>query len=271
MNKIIKASYIMESGDEIKRLEKKTSPEALKKQVVWAGLKPGMRTLDVGCGSGKTTSFLKQIIGFDADAVGLDYSTERIGFAKENYEAEGITFFEKDIYDSLDDLGRFDFIWVRFFLEYHLEAQFDIVKKLKSLLNPGGIICLADLDHNNLSHYGISRRLEKALESSISALEKHHDFDPYAGRKLYTHLYDLGFADINVEVTYHHLVFGAVEEDEEFNWLQKVAVGGKFSGYDFPEYENGFEEFYRDCRDFFRDPRSFTYTPLIICRGISPS
>ena len=264
-----RSGYIMESRNEIKRLEKKTGFKALEEQAAWAGLKPGMRTADIGCGSGKTTSYLKQIVGPEAEVIGIDRSAERLEFAKENYEADGISFVEKDIYGLVDDLGKFDFIWVRFFLEYHSKSQFEIVKKLVSMLSPGGIICLADLDHNNLNHYGYTDRLKNALESSINALEKYHDFDPYAGRKLYTHLYDLGLKDIDVEVTYHHLVFGTLDEKEEFNWLQKVAVGGKYSGYAFSEYPGGFEEFRRECRDFFRDPRTFTYTPLIICRGVS--
>ena len=262
-----KSAYIMESGSEIKRLEKKTGFEALKQQALWAGIRPGMRVADIGCGSGKTTSYLKELVGETGAAVGIDASQERITYAAGHHGAEGVEFLKRDIYGPLDDLDKFDFIWVRFFLEYHREKQFDIVKKLSSLLSPGGIICLVDLDHNNLNHHGYSERLRTALEASIAALERNHDFDPYAGRKLYTHLYDLGMKNINVDVTWHHLVFGTVDEEEEFNWLQKVAVGGKYSGYGFPEYEGGVEEFYAECRDFFRDPRTFTYTPLIICRG----
>lgn len=260
----------MESCNEIKRLEKKTGFRSLEEQAVWAGLKPGMRVADIGCGSGKTSSYLRELTGDEGEVVGMDSSSERIEYARQNYQAEGLSFVERDVYGNLDDIGTFDFIWVRFFLEYHRNSQFEVVKKLASLLSPGGILCLADLDHNNLNHYGHSKRLETALASSIMALEKYHDFDAYAGRKLYTHLYDLGLENIDVHVTYHHLIFGTLEESEEFNWLQKVAVGGKSSGYDFPEYEGGFDDFYRDCRDFFHDPRTFTYTPLIICRGIRP-
>ena len=52
-------SYIMESEEESIRLDLKTDPKTIKKQAIWAGLKPGMRVADLGCGPGKTTFFLK--------------------------------------------------------------------------------------------------------------------------------------------------------------------------------------------------------------------
>ena len=35
------------------RLEVKTDPQALQRQALWCGVKPGMRVLDAGCGAGK--------------------------------------------------------------------------------------------------------------------------------------------------------------------------------------------------------------------------
>ena len=260
----------MESRDEIERLEKKTDFSALEIQALWAGLKPGMRVADIGCGSGKTTSYLKTVVGERGEALGIDRSSDRIAFARSTYSDEGISFEHRDVYGPLDDLGMFDFIWVRFFLEYHRSSQYELVGRFSSMLVPGGILCLIDLDHNSMNHYGHSDRLRNAINSSIAALEKDYDFDPYAGRKLYSHMYDLGLEDIDVRVGHHHLIFGELRDGEEFNWLKKVAVAGRDSGYDYPDYPGGFEEFYDDCRNFFRNPRRFTYTPLVICRGRRP-
>ena len=49
-------SYLMENLEEAIRLEMKTDPEAVRKQALWCGLKPGMRVLDAGCGPGMITS-----------------------------------------------------------------------------------------------------------------------------------------------------------------------------------------------------------------------
>ena len=62
---------------------------------------------------------------------------------------------------ELSDLGEFDFIWVRFVLEFYLKEGSQLVKHLTKSLKKGGILCLADLDHNCLNHYGHSKRLKK--------------------------------------------------------------------------------------------------------------
>ena len=140
--------------------------------------------------------------------MGVDRSAERLGYARENYGGEGISFEERDVYQDLSDMDPFDFIWCRFFLEYHRDSQFELIRKLSNLLTSDGILCLIDLDHNSMNHYGHSPRLKKAIEASIAALEQDHDFDPYAGRKIYSHMYDLNFQDIDVHVGYHHLILG---------------------------------------------------------------
>ena len=55
-------SYLMENNDEISRLELKTDSQSVIRQATWAGLKPGMKVADIGCGSGKTTSILRKMV-----------------------------------------------------------------------------------------------------------------------------------------------------------------------------------------------------------------
>ncbi|MCK5673183.1 MAG: methyltransferase domain-containing protein [Spirochaetales bacterium] len=261
-------NYLMENEDESKRLEMKTDYERLEHQALWAGLKEGMRVADVGCGPGITSSFLHKLVGKNGSITAFDIAPQRIEYAKEHYQADGIDFQCRDVNDPLDDLGTFDFIWVRFLLEYHRTRSFEIVKRITKLLKPRGILCLIDLDHNCLSHYGLSDRLEKSLTKVTKIIEKHGDFDPYVGRKLYSHMYDLGFKDLNVNMKAHHLIYGELSEVDEFNWIKKIEIAAKNSGYDFPEYTNGYEGFLNEARKFLSEPRRFTYTPIISCRGI---
>ena len=263
--------YIMEHNEEAIRLDLKTDREAVRKQSLWAGIQPGMRVADVGCGSGITTSYLHQLIQPEGEIVGIDASESRIRHASEHYTENGISFFCRDFYKSLQDLGRFDFIWVRFVLEYHRAQSRDIVTNLAEILNPGGMLCLIDLDHNCLNHFGLSVRLEQAMSGVMNSLEKDQDFDPYAGRKLYSFLYDLCFDDICVDLGWHHLIYGPLKEVDAYNWAKKVEVAAKNSGYRFDEYQNGYNGFQEEFRSFFSDPRRFTYTTLISCRGRKPS
>ena len=258
----------MENDDECERMDIKTDFNRLESQALWAGLKEGMKVADIGCGSGITSSFLKKIVGKTGHVTGFDDSEKRILYAEKKYRVEGIEFIQQDITGSLSDLKNFDFIWVRFFLEYHKQHSLNIVKKLSEKLNPGGIMCLIDLDHNSLNHYGLSVRLENAVVKISNILETKWDFDPYAGRKLYSYLYDLGFNDINVKMKAHHLIFGELSQLDEYNWKKKIEVAAKNSGYKFTEYTDGYSGFLKEFESFFANPGRFTYTPIISCRGI---
>jgi ubiquinone/menaquinone biosynthesis C-methylase UbiE len=262
--------YLMESDQESLRLDLKTDGQVVEAQAAWAGLGPGMRVADLGCGPGKTTHHLARLAGRSGEVVGVDISSQRIAYAAKHYKGSNLSFREGDIRKPLDALGYFDFVWVRFVLEYYRRRSFEIVAHVSKILKPGGILCLIDLDYNCLSHYGISERLERTIRAAVAILEKKGNFDPYAGRKLYTYLYDLGFEAIAVQLQAHHLIYGQFDSVDLFNWTQKGEVALKGSGYTFDEYPRGYAEFAEEYRRAFADPRRFTYTPMIVCRGCRP-
>ena len=74
--------YLMESEAEAIRLDVKTDGRAAEKQALWAGLRPGMRVADLGCGSGKTTFHLHQRVQPGGTAVGMDIAGQRIDYAR---------------------------------------------------------------------------------------------------------------------------------------------------------------------------------------------
>lgn len=267
ISRINHSGYLMENSEETLRLDLKTDAKIVEKQALWAGIKPGMRVADLGYGSGKTTFYLHKLVQPNGEVVGVDIAEDRIKYAKKHYHKKGIEYILRDIRDPLDDLGMFDFIWVRFVLEYYRSQSFDIVKNISSILKPGGIMCLIDLDYNCLNHFGLSQKLRGTFHEIMKALEKNADFDPYVGIKLYSFLFDLGYQDIDANMAPHHLIFGEATEIDTFNWKKKVEVAVKRSGYQFKGYKGGYEEFFEEFMRFFSDPRRFTYTPLISCKG----
>lgn len=260
--------YLMENQDEDKRLKIKTDKEAVKRQAAWSGIGPGMHVLDVGCGTGITTNALAELVGEHGHVTGLDFSEERLAIARDLYEAKNVNFVQHDIHQPYRGDRAYDAMWTRFFLEYFRKGQQQIIINSIASLKTGGIACLADLDNNSLGHYGMSTRLQQTLIDVMARLEEDFDFDPYAGRRLYSHLYDLGFKDIACTVEMHHLIYGEAEEKDRYNWLRKVEVGAQRSGCEFAAYEGNFEEFRDEAQEFMLNPKRFTYTPLIIVRGI---
>jgi SAM-dependent methyltransferase len=262
--------YLMENSEEAIRLDVKTDSSIVERQARWAGVEPGMRVADVCCGAGKTTAVLHRLVQPAGTATGIDASETRIRYATANYNAPGIEFVTEDITEPLDVLGTFDFVWVRFILEYYRTTSLEVVRNISTLVKPGGILCLIDLDHNCLSHYGLSLKLERTLFSLMEALETRADFDPYAGRKLYSYLYTMGYEDISVDVQSHHLLYGKLRDNDAYNWLKKVEVTSRKIGFTFDEYPGGYLEFLTEFKEFFADPGRFTYTPVISARGRRP-
>src|SRR5450759_3581977 len=83
-------NYIMEHEAEAIRLDLKTDSQSVTRQAQWAGIRPGMRVADIGCGSGITTSYLHRLLQPGGEIVGVDASASRISHAIEHYGAHGI-------------------------------------------------------------------------------------------------------------------------------------------------------------------------------------
>jgi len=264
-------SYIMEDIEEILRLETKTDLEATRKQAEWCGLRPGLRVLDAGCGTGLVTSILHEMILPGGEIVGVDNSEERIRFAQKKYgTSSSIQFRRLDLRDSIDGMGEFDLIWSRFFLEFYRLESPAIVKNLSDCLKRGGYLCLLDLDHNALNHYEMPARMEAILFQAMRRMETENNFDPHVGRKLYAYLYDLGFENIEMDLRPHHLIYGKMAEKDLFNWGKKWEAAVRHASDLIGEYPGGVVGLASDFMHFFRDPRRFTYTPLILCKGRKP-
>lgn len=265
-----KINYLMENNEEAIRLDLKTDISVIEKQAHWAGIKPGMRIADIGCGPGKITSTLCNLAAPGGSALGVDGSSTRLDYARKHYGSDSVEFVSKNILEPLDGIGSFDFIWIRFVLEYYRENATELLDNVNDILKPGGILVLLDLDHNPLNHYGFPDRLNKTLSSMMEILENEYNFDPYAGRKLYSYIYDLGHMNIDVDISINAPVFGQLSETDYFNWTKKVVTAQKIINYDFPEYEGGHDDFFEELEKSLHDPRRFSYTPLVCCRGQKP-
>ncbi len=173
---------------EIKRLELQASVfapismQALHK----AGIRKGMRCLDVGCGSGSVTRAMGELAGKKGRVVGVDIDKRYVDYCKRVNKYSHVEFVRDDVSDSrLTDAEGFDIVFSRF-LFVHLKEKKRAVRSMKRLLKNSGTIIIQELDHSPgswLCHPG-DRNVE-ALRLAFVALLKRTGADPLAGRKLY--------------------------------------------------------------------------------------
>jgi SAM-dependent methyltransferase len=81
------ASYAFGSGigeDEVARLELQGGVLAPGTRVIFAeaGIRPGMRVLDLGCGAGDSKFVAADLVGPGGSVVGLDHSPEALARAR---------------------------------------------------------------------------------------------------------------------------------------------------------------------------------------------
>jgi hypothetical protein len=93
--------------------------------------------------------------------------------------------------------------------------------------------------------------MERILFKIVHVMETEYDFDPYAGRKLYSYLYDLGYQNIQMDLRAHHLIYGETNETDLFNWTKKLEVAAAKASEVFEDYPGGHKKFFADFVKFF--------------------
>jgi ubiquinone/menaquinone biosynthesis C-methylase UbiE len=113
-----------------------------------AGIEPGMRVLDVGCGSGDVSLLTASLVGRSGSVVGVDRSADAIARATERGRDEEMTnvrFLVGELDRPLEIAGHFDAIVGRFVLMY-LPDPVATLRSLYALLRPGGTAAFVEMD-----------------------------------------------------------------------------------------------------------------------------
>lgn len=112
-----------------------------------AGAQPGMRFLELGCGGGDVAFDLARMAGEEGSVVATDIDDPQLAIAQSEAAAQGlanIAFVHSDIARDIPE-GPFDFIHARFLLT-HLADPADALARIRSVLAPGGVIAIEDID-----------------------------------------------------------------------------------------------------------------------------
>ncbi|GAA0466626.1 methyltransferase domain-containing protein [Parasphingorhabdus litoris] len=107
-----------------------------------AGLKPGIRVLDIGCANGHLTRELAELVGKKGHIHGVDSSDDRLAEARDQTadpRQAGITYENVDLARRLPDWEPFDAIVGRRILMYLPDAG-ETVRRLAALLKPDGLM-----------------------------------------------------------------------------------------------------------------------------------
>jgi ubiquinone/menaquinone biosynthesis C-methylase UbiE len=130
-----------------------------------AGIKAGMRVLDVGCGSGDVSFLVASIVGDTGEVVGADRAAAAVERARAHAKAAevaNVAFLEGDPTELKFD-RPFDAVVGRFILMYYPDPA-DALRKLAEKLRPGGLIVFHEFDFNNCRSFPQASTFDRTVD-----------------------------------------------------------------------------------------------------------
>ena len=164
-----------------------------------AGIRPGHRVLDLGCGRGALTFIVKREHP-EALVTGLDVDERSIEWARRQAAREGLDI-AFDVYDGgrmpYDD-GRFDRV-VGSLVVHHLEDKVGTFREARRVLADGGRVMLAD--------YGPPRGLYARVAEKIQGM--YDEMGENVAGLVPARMREAGFGDAE-EVGYYNTLWGTI-------------------------------------------------------------
>nr|WSY49000.1 class I SAM-dependent methyltransferase [Streptomyces sp. NBC_00886] len=165
-----------------------------------AGLREGMRVLDVGCGTGEVSLTAARIVGSSGRVLGVDMDPGVLERARENAAESSFrnVSFEEGILPDLEVPELFDALVGRLIL-IHLDDPVATVKGLTRFVRRGGVVTFQDF---NISRTRAVPAVPVVTESVawIRAALRHGRRDPEMGERLAQVLRLSGMSDPSVAV-----------------------------------------------------------------------
>lgn len=137
----------------------------LRRLIAGAGLQPGMRVLDAGCGTGEALPWLLEEVRPSGTVVGIDLAAAHVEAARRHCGA-GIDVFQGDL--SMPPLppASIDFIWCVNTVN-HLNDPIHGVNRLATLLRPHGRIALGQSSLVPDMYFAWDSRLERVTNEAV--------------------------------------------------------------------------------------------------------
>lgn len=163
-----------------------------------AGVVPGARVADIGCGPGAVLAVLAELVGPQGRADGVDADPAAVAAAEQLLSRQGArsaSVRPGAATASGLPAGSYDLVMLRHVLAHNGGGELAIVRHLAELVRPGGAVYVVDVD---LTGVRLHPRVPEALEmqEAYARFHAHRGNDPYIGLRLGDLLHQAGLEQV---------------------------------------------------------------------------
>ncbi|MBV8177396.1 MAG: methyltransferase domain-containing protein [Mycobacterium sp.] len=157
-----------------------------------AGLRPGMRVLDVGCGPGDVSFIAAGLVGSTGSVLGVDAAPEMVELARSRAAEKGLSAvqFTQAAVDAITVDEPVDAVVGRLIL-MHLPDPAAALRHLSALVRPGGVIAFSENDITGARSIPEIRLFNQVTAGIARAFEA-MGLSPQFGNTLHTTFADAG-------------------------------------------------------------------------------
>jgi SAM-dependent methyltransferase len=139
----------------------------LRQAIAGLELRPGMRVLDAGCGTGEALAWLLSEVEPNGTVVGVDLSAAHVAAARRG-RSPTIRVLQADLLEIPLAAGSFDAIWCVNVIN-HLRDPLLGVKRLAALLVPDGCLAVGQSSFLPDMYFAWDSRLERLTNEAVRA------------------------------------------------------------------------------------------------------
>jgi ubiquinone/menaquinone biosynthesis C-methylase UbiE len=175
-----------------------------------AGLSPGMRCVDLGCGGGAVTLEIARLVAPGGSVTGVDMDELELALARQAAARRGLDNieFRRLNLNDWDEPGAYDAVFCRFVLQ-HLSQPVDLLGRMWTAVRPGGVLIVEDADFDGSCCDPPNDSFDFFLRAYSQVIHRRGG-DQAVGRKLYG--YSLAASIPDPQVTLVQSVWTAGDE-----------------------------------------------------------
>jgi ubiquinone/menaquinone biosynthesis C-methylase UbiE len=138
-----------------------------------AGLEPGMRVLDAGCGVGDVSLLAGRVVGPEGAVLGIDRAAEPLEVARRRAASAGLRWvgFAQAELSAFATTSRFDAVVGRLVLVYAPDPAASLRALLRHVV-PGGVVAFQEMDINRAATVPETPQFRKCMEWVRSLYER---------------------------------------------------------------------------------------------------